>query len=304
MHLARTIPLTLLFLAVAACHSGSATPNVAAPDPLAKPLPFDPRVRTGTLENGLTYYVEQNAEPQSRAELRLVVKAGSINESDDQLGLAHVVEHMAFNGTEHFSGNELVAYIESVGLRFGHHLNAYTSFDETVYQLQVPTDDPKLLDQGLLVLSDWASGILFAEEEIEKERGVVLEEWRRTLGAGGRLRDKMLPLTFRDSLYKDRIPIGTEESLRGFDREKLVRFYQDWYRPELMAVVAVGDFDPAAVEKKIAETFAAIPGHSERAQRTYEPVPTDHPTLFGIFVDPEIPQTTVDLTVKTVDREG
>ncbi len=302
----RFLPKTaavLLALAFLAC-SAKSPPRAAPDDPLAKPLPFDSGVVTGTLDNGLTYYIERNTEPQARAELRLVVKAGSINESEDQLGLAHVVEHMAFNGTRNFTGNELVAYLESVGIRFGAHLNAYTSFDETVYQLQVPTDEPELLNRGLLVLSDWAGGITFDEEEVEKERGVVLEEWRRTRGARGRLQDQMMPLTFKDSRYKDRLPIGTEESLRSFTREQLLRFYWDWYRPELMAVIAVGDFDPERVEAQIRSSFASLENPEDAPERTYAAVPSDHGTLYGVFTDPEVPQTSVSVSVKFDDVEG
>ncbi|MEM6531468.1 MAG: insulinase family protein [Myxococcota bacterium] len=298
----RSLPALILLALAVGCASSRSPAQPAARD-LQDTLPFDPAVRTATLPNGLTYYVEANRAPQKRAELRLVVRAGSIHEDDDQLGLAHVVEHMAFNGTASFSGNELIAYLESLGVRFGAHLNAYTSFDETVYMLQVPTDDPAVLEKGLSVLSDWASGIVFDEKEIEKERGVVLEEWRRSLGAGGRLRDKMIPLTFKNSRYKDRLPIGTEESLKTFDREKLVRFYRDWYRPDLMAVIAVGDFDPKAIEARIVETFGPLKAPENSLARDYAPVPSDHPTLFGIFTDPEVPQSSFQILVKVDDRE-
>lgn len=305
MRLSLWKPTLLVCLALAGCRTTSAPPAADSPSgPMAEPLPFDPGVRRGTLANGLTYYVEQNSEPQTRAELRLVVKAGSINESDDQLGLAHVVEHMAFNGTEHFSGNELIDYLESVGVQFGAHLNAYTSFDETVYQLQVPTDEPELLDRGLLVLSDWAGGITFEPEEVEKERGVVLEEWRRTRGASGRLQDQLMPLNFKDSRYKDRLPIGTENSLRTFTREQLVRFYHDWYRPELMAVIAVGDFEPQRVEAQIKKIFAGLENPADGPKRTYAAVPSDHTPIYGVFTDPEIPQTALNVSIKVDDTEG
>ena len=177
----------LVALSTAAC--GPKTPAAgpeSQPDPLDQSIPMDPGVRHGTLDNGMRYFIEQNNEPENRAVFRLVVDAGSVLEDEDQLGLAHFLEHMAFNGTENFEGNELINYLESVGTRFGAHLNAHTSFDETVYKLQVPTDDAEVFDKAFVIMDDWARGMRLDPEEIEKERGVVLEEWRRRLGAGHR----------------------------------------------------------------------------------------------------------------------
>ena len=171
---------------------------------LEKKLPFDSTVRTGTLENGLKYFIKKNDKPEARVELRLVVNAGSILEDDDQQGLAHFTEHMAFNGSESFKKNELVDYLQSVGVKFGAHLNAYTSFDETVYILPIPSDDEELLEKGLTILEDWSSHLLFDSEEIEKERGVVIEEWRLGQGAQMRMLQDYLPIIFKGSKYAER----------------------------------------------------------------------------------------------------
>lgn len=219
-------------------------------------LPADPAVTIGTLSNGLRYYIRENPRPQARAELRLVVNAGSVLEDPDQRGAAHFVEHMAFNGTTNFEHQELVDFIERIGMRFGAHLNAYTSFDETVYQLRVPTDTAGHLTTAVQILEDWAHGITFDPAEIAKERGVVIEEWRGSQGAQMRLLQEQLPVLFRGSRYAERLPIGTRESLEGLEREALLRFYRDWYRPDLMAVVAVGDFDGQEVEQLIRQHFS------------------------------------------------
>src|SRR2546425_5784933 len=171
-------------------------------------IPLDKAIHTATLTNGLKYFVRQNSRPAKRVSLRLAVKAGSLHESDDQLGLAHLIEHMAFNGSAHFKPSELVAYFESVGARLGPHVNAYTSFDETVYMLDLPSDKPDVVARGLTALSDFAGGLSLSQEEVDKERGVVIEEWRLGLGAGARVRDKQLPVLFHQSRYAQRLPIG------------------------------------------------------------------------------------------------
>src|SRR5262249_10476524 len=226
---------------------------------LDQALPVEKEITIGKLPNGLQYYVRANKRPEKRAELRLVVQTGSVLEDDDQQGLAHFVEHMAFNGTEHFPKNEIVKFIESVGMRFGADLNAYTSFDETVYMLTVPTDKPETIDRALLILEDWAHNISFEPAEIEKERGVVMEEWRLRRGAGTRTAEKIFPIMFKGSRYADRIPIGLPEIIQHGKPERLKKFYTDWYRPDLMAVVAVGDFDKPAVEKMVTAHFGSIP---------------------------------------------
>src|SRR6185369_15249358 len=222
---------------------------------IAQRLPTDSAVTVGTLPNGLRYYVRANKRPEKRAELRLVVNAGSVLEDPDQRGLAHMVEHMAFNGTQHFAKQDIVNYIESIGMQFGADLNAYTSFDETVYMLQVPTDTGTALAKGIQILEDWAHLVSFDTTEINKERGVVIEEWRLGLGADARMRDQTFPVLFKNSRYAERLPIGDKATLESFRPETLKRFYHDWYRPELMAVVAVGDFDKKQVERMIVEHF-------------------------------------------------
>jgi len=291
-----TILLLALLLALS-CGTKGPDPVDAGEITVDQPLPVDPGVRQGTLDNGLTWYVEENARPESRAELRLVVKAGSVLEDEDQLGLAHFVEHMAFNGTENFPANSLVEYLESTGTKFGAHLNAYTSFDRTVYQLRVPTDDPALFDKSFTVLADWAGGITFADEEIDKERGVVLEEWRRRLGPGQRLSDLTRPLVYGDSRYTTRLPIGTGESLETFEADAARRFYADWYRPDLMAVIAVGDFESDEVIAQIESTFGALANPEEPRPRDIDRISNHAETRYGLFEDPEITRTTLQLLV-------
>ena len=222
------------------------------------PLPFDPQTLRGRLDNGLSYYIRSNREPRERAELRLVVNAGSVLEDDDQQGLAHFVEHMAFNGTAHFAHNELIDYLERTGMEFGPDVNAYTSFDETIFMLTVPTDDDSLLWTGLQILRDWAGSLSFLPEEIDKERGVVIEEWRRGLGASQRVRDQVYPILYEGSRYAHRLPIGKKEILEHFPYSALTRFYRDWYRPELMAVIAVGDFPVEKMEAEIRRLFTDL----------------------------------------------
>ena len=194
-------------------------------------------VRTAKLPNGLTYFVRQNSRPAKRVSLRLAVKAGSLFEADDQQGLAHLIEHMAFNGSAHFKPGELVSYFESVGARLGPHVNAYTSFDETVYMLDLPSDKPEVVEKALTALADFAGGLTLIQEEVDKERGVVIEEWRGGLGAGSRIRDKQFPMLFYDSRYAERLPIGKPDIIRNAPVARLRAFYDTWYRPERMAVI-------------------------------------------------------------------
>ncbi|MCF7797264.1 MAG: insulinase family protein [Lentisphaeria bacterium] len=250
-------------------------------------LPVDPAVRTGQLPNGLHYYIRYNPKPEHRAELRLAVNAGSILENDDQQGLAHFVEHMAFNGSENFEKQALVDYLESIGMRFGPDLNAYTSFDETVYMLQVPTDSSEELKTAFQILEDWGHLLSFNDEEIDKERGVIIEEWRLGRGADQRMRDEQFPIILKDSRYAERLPIGKKEILETFHYETLRRFYKDWYRPDLMAVVAVGDFDMDAIEGLIQSHFGNLTNPGNEREREFYPVPDHEETLFAIATDKE-----------------
>jgi len=266
-------------------------------------IPLDPKVLHGKLPSGIEYYIRANQEPRNRAELRLVVNAGSILESEDQQGVAHFVEHMAFNGTQHFGAEELVNYLESIGMRFGADVNAYTNFDETVYMLTVPTDAESVLAKGFLVLADWAKGSTFDPVEVNKERGVVIEEWRMGRGAGQRLREKHLPVLLKGSLYADRIPIGKKEVLDKFPPEAAKRFVRDWYRPELMAVIAVGDFDPARIEALLRQHFDGFKASAQPVVRPTFPVPAHPETLFTIAQDIEATTSTVAVMAKFPRQE-
>lgn len=281
--------------------AGSAAAGAHALDAV---LPLDPGVRSGRLSNGLTWYIEPNAEPPHRAELRLVVQAGSVLEDEDQRGLAHYVEHMGFNGSTHFEGTELVRFLESVGVAFGADLNAYTSLDETVYMLHVPTDTEGLLDKGLLVLRDWADGLAFDPEEMEKERGVVLEEWRTGRSASRRQFDTVFPVLLRGTDYANRRTIGTEESLLGFDPAAAVRFYRDWYRPELMAVVVAGDVDADAVQAAIEARFGDLASPESPRERRWQRPGADPSTRVVRFADPELIDTSVSIASLLGEPQG
>lgn len=262
-----------------------------------EPLPAASEGRIGELENGLRYYIRENNEPRARAELRLVVNAGSVLEAGDQRGAAHLVEHMAFNGTRHFEKQELVDYLERIGMRFGPDVNAYTSFDETVYLLTIPSDSLELLETGLQILEDWAHGVTFDSLEVEKERGVVIEEWRLGRGAGSRLQAKQFPVLLRGSRYAERLPIGSRESLESLSVDAVRRFYRDWYRPELMAVVAVGDFDGEQMEAQIRERFSRIPAREGPSRRDFT-VPGHEQTLVSVATDPEATSATISVNMK------
>jgi zinc protease len=269
----------------------------AALDP-KQALPRDPAVRTGKLPNGMTFYVRHNARPEKRVALRLAVDAGSILEADDQRGLAHFVEHMAFNGSKNFESGELVKFLESIGARFGADANAYTSFDETVYMLDVPTDREDLVKRALLALSDFAGRATMSAEEIDKERGIVLEEWRQGQGASMRVLRQQLPALFHGSRYAERLPIGEPETLKGFAHDRLRAFYREWYHPELMAIVAVGDIDPAAMEAEIRKAFDDVRPAGPAPNRPVHPVPAHPQTLYSVATDPEVTGSMVSVSWK------
>ena len=261
-------------------------------------IPVDPQIRIGVLENGLKYYIRVNHKPENRAELRLAVNAGSVLENDQQQGLAHFTEHMAFNGTKNFERQELVDYLESIGMRFGPDLNAYTSFDETVYMLQIPTDSSEIVHRAFQILEDWAQNIAFEDQEIDKERGVIIEEWRLRRGADARMRDKQFPVLFQGSRYAERLPIGKTEILKSFAYQTLRDFYKSWYRPDLMAIVAVGDFNPDSMEVLIKKHFSNISAADPSIDRPLYPVPDHEGTLFAIASDPEATRSTVSVYYK------
>jgi len=286
----RFMILAVVFLTVA---SLSAAPQQQIS--LSAQIPVEPQITVGQLDNGIRYYLRSNKKPEKRAELRLVIKAGSILEDDNQQGLAHFVEHMAFNGTKNFPKAEIVSFIESLGMRFGADLNAYTSFDETVYMLTIPTDKAEVLDKSLQILEDWAHNVSFDTAEIDKERGVIMEEWRLRQGAGMRILNTLFPVLLKGSRYADRIPIGKTEIIQTFRPEVLKKFYTDWYRPDLMAVVAVGDFDKTAVEGLIRKHFASIPkAASPRPRPTYD-VPDHQGTVYITAKDKETTSTSVEI---------
>ncbi len=256
------------------------------------PQPIDPNVRKGTLGNGLTYYVRQNKLPENRADFYIAQKVGSMMEEDSQAGLAHFLEHMAFNGTKNYPGKTMLDYLQDNGIKFGTNINAYTGFDETVYYISnVPTTNKHLVDSVLLVLHDWSSGILLEEDELEKERGVIREEWRTRGGAQSRLWEKMLPVMYKDSKYANRLPIGSIDVINNFKPEEIRAYYKKWYRPDLQGIIVVGDFDADEMEAKVKELFGKIPAPVNAAVREYYPVPDNDEPIVSIATDPEATRT-------------
>ncbi|MCO4818085.1 MAG: insulinase family protein [Bacteroidetes bacterium] len=261
-------------------------------------MPVNKDVTIGKLDNGLTYYIQHNKKPENKVELRLVVNAGSILETDKQRGLAHFMEHMNFNGTKNFQHNELVDYLQSIGVKFGQHLNAYTSFDETVYILPIPSDDSEKVEKGFDILEDWAFNNLLTPEEVDKERGVVLEELRLGLGADKRMMDNYLPLLMYNSHYADRLPIGLKSVLENFDHSELKDFYTQWYRPNLMSVIVVGDIDVAEMEQKIKDHFGSYVNPKNYKMRQEYFVPDHDETFVAVEHDKEASFTQVQLIYK------
>ena len=280
------VPFLLLFLLLGGCERQQTE------------LRFDPDFTVGTLRNGVSYYVRHNGKPDNRLELRLVVRAGSVLEEDDQQGLAHFLEHMAFNGTTHYNKQALVNYLEGIGMRFGPDLNAYTSFDETVYKLQLPTDNDEVIDSGFQILRDWAFGIRNDSDEIDAERGVVIEEWRGRRGAGQRIWDKHFDVLFHGSQYAVRRPIGQKEVLDSFDHDRLRDFYNTWYRPELTAVIAIGDLDEDALVAKIREYFIDEPARKRPMTRPDFDMPGHEERLVSIVTDAEATSSSVNIYYK------
>jgi zinc protease len=294
----RRLSFLLAFVVAAPLAAQNAKSGAAAPPAASTALPVDPKVRIGTLPNGLRYYIRKNLKPEKRAELRLVVNAGAILENDEQLGLAHFVEHTAFNGTTHFAKNDLIKYLQSIGVRFGADLNAYTGFDETVYILPVPTDTARIVEQAFTILEDWAHGQTFDSTEVTNERGVVREEWRLGKGASDRMLHQWLPTALKGSLYAERLPIGNEPSIMSATPARLRSFYSKWYRPDLQAVIAVGDFDPAVIEAQIKKHFSGIPRAVNAPKRALATVPSNKTPLIGIGHDKEATGSDVEVIFK------
>ncbi|MDX2092574.1 MAG: insulinase family protein [Kofleriaceae bacterium] len=307
--------LAIALAALVACGGGSKTPpSGPVPPPSGEtgtasaqtstkpatgedaPLPLWSKVKKGKLANGLTYYILPHGKPEKRAFLWLAVNAGSVQEDNDQRGLAHFDEHMAFNGTKRFPEQAIITYLEKIGMGFGADLNASTSFDETIYKLTVPTDNPEFVAKGLDILRDWAGDVTFDKGEVEKERGVVLEEWRLGRGAQLRLFDKHSKVLFKGSRYAERLPIGLPEIIKNAPPAAHVRYYKDWYRPDLMAVIAVGDVDPAAMEKEIAARFGDLKNPTNKRARPSAGVPKADGTRISIETDREMPVSVVEVS--------
>jgi zinc protease len=296
----RLFALLLALAAAAAVVSAQTAPTPARVVGLQDVIPLDAAVHTATLPNGFTYFVRQNALPAKRASLRLAVKAGSLYEADDQQGLAHLIEHMAFNGSAHFKPGELVSYFESVGARLGPHVNAYTGFDETVYMLDVPTDKPEVVEKAITALADFAGGLSLTQQEVDKERGVVIEEWRGGLGAGSRVRDKQIPVLFNQSRYAERLPIGRPDVIRNAPVDRLRSLYDTWYRPERMAIVAVGDVDAASIEQTIRSAFSPLTARAPAAPVPDHTVPLNKEPMFSVVSDTELTRSSVSIERKRV----
>ncbi|TAL70394.1 MAG: insulinase family protein [Bacteroidetes bacterium] len=266
-------------------------------------LPIDPKIKMGKLSNGLIYYIKENKKPEKRAELLLAINAGAILEDDDQDGLAHFCEHMAFNGTKNFPKNDLVSFLESTGVRFGNDLNAYTNTDETVYMLTLPTDNDDILNKGFRVLEDWSHNVTYNDQDIENERGVIREEWRLGKGAEDRIDRIQRPILFKNSKYAVRDVIGDTTIINHAPYDALRRFYHDWYRPNLMAVICVGDFDSKEIEKKIIEHFGKLVNPDNPRKREKFTVPPNKEILVSVAKDAELSMPGIEIYFKHPGRE-
>lgn len=265
-------------------------------------LPVDAKVKIGKLDNGLTYYIRPNKKPEQKVELRLVVNAGSILEDDDQQGLAHMAEHMAFNGTTHYKKNDIVSFLQDIGVGFGNDLNAYTSFDETVYILPIPTDKPGNLEKGFQVLEDWAHNVTYLDDDINGERAIILEESRLGKGANERLFRKIYPRLFEGSKYAKRLPIGVDSIIRHFPVNNIRRYYKDWYRPDLMAVIVVGDIEAAKAEALVKKHFAGLTNPTAPRKREYADVPPYTASQAMVVTDKEATSYWVSINYPAVKK--
>jgi zinc protease len=300
-HLLKVSVIVIALIAFGSCNNKT---NEVNDSKLDDNLPIDNQVRIGKLDNGLTYYIRKNKKPENRAELRLALNAGSLMENDAQQGLAHFTEHMMFNGTEHFEKNDLIDFFELSGMKFGAHVNAYTSFDETVYMLKPRTDSAEIFEASFQVLEDWAHLASFDSTEVDKERGVVIEEWRLRLGAQNRMMQEYLPVLFHDSHYAERLPIGKKDILENFEHQTLIDFYKTWYRPDLMAVIAVGDFDVDEVEQKIKDHFSNLTNPENEQERKLYDLPDHKETLVKVVKDKEATFTNIQINIKHDKKES
>ena len=265
----------------------------------SQPLPIDSAVRVGKLENGLTYYIRHNEYPKQRAEFHIAQAVGAILEEDHQNGLAHFLEHMAFNGTEHFAGKGIIEYFESIGVNFGGNINAYTSLDETVYRLsEVPTTREGIIDSALLVMHDWACGLLLLEEEIDNERGVIREEWRTGMGASRRMWKHSNMLKYPGSQYAKRDVIGDTAVINNFEYDALRDYYKKWYGPDNQAIIVVGDIDVDKIEEKIKALWADVPARQNRGERPLYSVDDNEQPIVAIVKDKEAQNTRIELEFK------
>ena len=281
----------LLFLLLASSVAAFAQQN--------QTLPVDPNVRMGKLENGLTYYIRNNGLPENRADFYIAQKVGSMQEEDNQAGLAHFLEHMAFNGTKNFPGKSMLNYLQDNGIKFGTNINAYTSFDETVYYINnIPTTNQQLMDSALLVLHDWSNAIALEEEELENERGVIREEWRTRGGAQQRLWDQLLPKMYPGSKYAKRMPIGNIDVINNFKPEEIRAYYHKWYRPDMQGIIVVGNVNVDEMEQKIKALFSPITLDAERATREYFPVPDNKEPIVAVATDTEARNTSIMMFYK------
>ncbi|NJI72339.1 insulinase family protein [Sphingobacterium kitahiroshimense] len=307
MHLKQLLYLSLLGFSPVLAHNSAAPGNTEivwtkqSADTTA--LPLDKNVRYGKLTNGLTYYIRKNTEPQERVFMYLVNKVGSILENEQQRGLAHFLEHMAFNGTTHYPNNALVDYLQKNGISFGADINAYTSFNETVYQLQLPSNDSQLINNGFQILQDWAQGISLDHSEIDKERGVILEEKRAGKSLGERIQDKTLPVALNHSLYAERIPIGTEQVIQHFPYKEIESFYKNWYRPNLQAIIVVGDIDVDKTEQLLKKQYSTLKNPAKPTVRPDYKIPLKGKNQFLVVTDPEITSTSIDISIKFPEKK-
>jgi zinc protease len=277
--------LPALIIVLAMTLSVTAKDYINNPD---KKIPMTPEVTQGELPNGMKYFIRENAKPENRAELQIVIKAGSVHEDDDQQGLAHFIEHMCFNGTENFPKNDLIKFLESTGMRFGGDVNANTGFDRTYYMLTIPMDKEGLLEKGFQVLEDWLQNVSFDQEELDKERGVIIEEWRSRNNASSRAFEAHFDEIAAGSKYYKRYPIGDTAIIKNAPRDVFVRYYEDWYRPNLSAVIAVGDFDKNEIEKMIKERFGKLKNPANPRKMEEYKIPVKQQSDVSIYTEKEL----------------